>query len=321
MGIIKRVKSQFLHKFFKDNRLLENSLREGFHHKSPLKYAAAALYLAPVHKFLALEDLYRQRKFTVSKEYYTELHRLLHIARVKDFELVRIGDYCGYIMLDDFHAGDTAYSFGLGGDVSWDKDMASRGYDVFMYDHTIEKLPDSDPHFHYFKEGIADGRTQDDRLKTLEYFIERNHHKSVRNMILKMDVEGAEWGFLEMVTSDMLSQFKQITFELHGMTNGRTPFDTVLAMLEKLNKTHQLIHLHPCNWGLSYISWGNKNLFPTIEASYASRESYSFDENYDPVLPLSIDRPCSYEWPDVGLGRWNEPIEFGDMITSVMSIH
>ena len=46
----------------------------------------------------------------------------------------------GYILLDDFHEGSIAYSFGISTDVTWDKEMASRGYDVFMYDHTIDKL-------------------------------------------------------------------------------------------------------------------------------------------------------------------------------------
>ena len=67
---------------------------------------------------------------------------MLHIAKVGGFDLVRTGKHYdgGYIMLDDFHAGDIAYSFGICDDVSWDKDMASRGYDIFMYDHTIDMI-------------------------------------------------------------------------------------------------------------------------------------------------------------------------------------
>lgn len=51
-----------------------------------------------------------------SADYYKELQKLLHIAKVEGFDLVRTG--CkhdgGYIMLDDLHAGDTAYSLGIG---------------------------------------------------------------------------------------------------------------------------------------------------------------------------------------------------------------
>ena len=49
----------------------------------------------------------------------------------------------GYVMLDDFSSQkfDAAYSFGINDDVSWDEAMAALGMDIFMYDHTIEKLP------------------------------------------------------------------------------------------------------------------------------------------------------------------------------------
>ena len=185
----------------------------------------------------------------LSKGYYRELQDLLHIAKVEGIDLVRIGrEYDGgYIMLNDFHDGGIAYSFGISNDVSWDKDMASRGYDVFMYDHTIDELPEQNPHFHWSKLGIADGETHDDRLKTIDELIKQNHHEDKRNMILKMDVEGAEWGFLSQVDSETLSQFSQITLEFHNVINNR---DTkqVLEALRKLNITHQLIHVHANNY-------------------------------------------------------------------------
>jgi hypothetical protein len=59
----------------------------------------------------------------------------------------------GYVMLDSFNRQnvDAAYSFGIDNDVSWDLDMARRGIDVFMFDHTISKLPRDHTKFHFFK--------------------------------------------------------------------------------------------------------------------------------------------------------------------------
>lgn len=317
--MFKRLRRSLLKKFYGENPFLSNVLRKNFS-KSPLKYTALSLYLLPVRKMLRLNEYSKSRTFIVSKDYLEQFHSLLHIGKAEGFNLIRIGDYCGYIMLDDFHAGGVAYSFGIGDDVSWDRDMASRGYDVFMYDHTIDGLPEKNPRFHYFREGIGDGSGENEKLKTLEEYITRNGHEEQRDMILKMDVEGAEWGFLESVKPETLAQFRQITFELHGMLNGKFPFEQVLELLKKLNKTHQLIHLHPCNWGLSYFSWGNKNWFNTMEASYIRRDSYTISDDYAENLPLSIDRPDAYEWPDIGLGCWNDSIEYGDMITSTVNI-
>ena len=140
--------------------------------------------------------------FITSPEYYRELQDSLHIAKVEGLDLVRTGRK---------H------------DVSWDKDAASRGCEVFMYDHTIDTLPEENPHFHRAKLGIADGITRDSRLKTLDELIAINHHEDERSMILKMDVEGAEWGFLERVSSETLSQFSQMSFEFHNITSHPKP--------------------------------------------------------------------------------------------------
>lgn len=197
-------------------------------------------------------------EFITSANYYSELQDLLRIAKVEGFNLVRTGREHdgGYILLDDFCEGGIAYSFGISNDVSWDKDMASRGYDVFMYDHTINGLPEENARFHWFRQGIADGTTQDERLKTLNELIRNNHHEDKNNMILKMDVEGAEWGFLQNVSSDTLAQFSQMTFEFHNITKHDKP-ELVLEAFMKINRTHQLIHIHANNFA-GYIAFGDK---------------------------------------------------------------
>ena len=255
-------------------------------------------------------------EFLTSPEYYSELQDLLHISKVEGVELVRIG--CerdgGYIMLNDFHAGDTAYSFGISNDVSWDKDMASRGYDVFMYDHTIAGLPEENPRFHWQQLGISDGISSDHRLKTLDELIKNNRHEDKRSMILKMDVEGAEWGFLQQVSSEILSQFSQMAFEFHDMTNPENP-DAVLAAFRKINSTHKLIHIHANNYAEDYVSFMGKKYCPTLEMTYALRSKYSFMENYDVNLPLSIDNANTPSLPELELGRWNERVDIGKRIT------
>ncbi len=248
-------------------------------------------------------------------EYYRELHSLWHIGKVKSFELVRTGKHQdgGYIMLDDFHAGNIAYSFGICDDVSWDKDMASRGYDVFMYDHTIERLPEENPRFHWSKLGIADGHTQDDRLKTLDELLRANHHEDARNMLLKMDVEGAEWGFFEQVSSETLSRFSQMTFEFHDILSNTDP-ERVLSAFRKINKTHQLIHMHGNNNG-AYISFGDKVFCDSPELSYVLRDQYSIEQEYDVDLPLSIDEVNFPSLPEIKIGRWNGDADIGERLT------
>ena len=290
------------HKFLRGNKLLYHLVKRQQVLGHPFKAAFLTFYLGAVRNLIHLD---RTHRFILSPNYYSELHKLLHIAKVKDFELVRVGpaNDGGYIMLDDFHGSKIAYSFGICDDVRWDKDMTSRGYDVFMYDHTIENLPEENSRFHWQKLGIIDGKTQDERLKTLEYLLEQNHHENEKNMILKMDVEGAEWGFLQSVSSDVLKQFDQITFELHNLINPENP-ELLLEALRKINKTHQLIHLHGNNFS-DYINVGGKNFARAAEASYVLREKYNFSGNYDGELPLTIDNPDTDFLPEIISGLWN----------------
>jgi hypothetical protein len=58
-----------------------------------------------------------------------------------------------------------------------------------------------------------------------------------------MDIEGSEFDWLNSMSSDELSSFAQIVIEIHW------PFDVYRAsMLEKLNDTHYLVHLHGNNY-------------------------------------------------------------------------
>ena len=314
--MFKSVRRKLMDKIYGRNPLLSRTIRSGFK-AHPFRSIALALYLLPVRSLLTFpRGTTRKRTFTTSAEYYNSLQELLTISKAEDFELVRIGrDYDGgYIMLDDLPGG-IAYSFGISGDVSWDKDMASRGYDVFMYDHTIDGLPEENPRFHWSKLGIADGIVQDDRLRTLEELISRNGHEGKRDMILKMDVEGAEWGFFENVKTEILEQFSQITLEFHGM-NLPENVTRIPTALRKLNETHELIHLHGQNWGFYVINNG-KTYCNQVEATYVRRGKYKVTRDYDVDLPLDIDMQAITYLPDVSLGHWNRKAQFDSSSSTI----
>ena len=284
-----------------------------------VKATALMIYLLPVREALRKVKTTRRYKFITQSEYYHEIWKLLHISKAEGHELVRMGrnNDGGYIMLDDFSSDDKiAYSFGISRDVSWDKAMASRGYDVFMYDHTIDSLPEENSRFHWFKLGISDSSMNADRLKTLEYFIEQNHHQDKHDMILKMDVEGAEWGFIENVKTETLNRFSQILFEFHGMNDPKL-CDRIPNVLRKLNQTHQLIHLHAQNTGC-YVCTGGKTFCNQIEVSYVRRDRYVFIDDYDVNLPIDIDMPASWCADDAELGRWNDEYEDDKSISIIV---
>ena len=97
-----------------------------------------------------------------------------------------------YVLLDDFKDIKIAYSFGIANNTQFDKCLADKGIDVYMYDHTISGLPYQNPKFHWTKVGLAGKGKSTHKLKTLEELIIINNHSLENNMILKIDIEHSE---------------------------------------------------------------------------------------------------------------------------------
>lgn len=240
---------------------------------------------------------------SIDLEYFNNLKRILSIKKSEKYPLIRIGTPDkdgGYVMLDNFYDKGIAYSFGICDDINWDNDIADKGYDVFMYDHTVDKLPFERKEFHFFKKGISGISNINNNLNILEYYIEQNGHKNYNNMILKMDVEGYEWDFLNTANTDTLMQFNQIVIELHNLLQNN---QHKLHLLEKLNQTHQLVHLHGNN--CSVVLQIGKSIFPdTMEATYINKKVYNTIDT-EINLPSSLDKPNDPSREDIILGNWN----------------
>ena len=251
-----------------------------------------------------------------TEEYYREMKNLLKLKRIKNKSFVRVGRAeCdgGYIMVDDFErsknlGGGVAYSFGISEDVTWDSDMAKNNFEIYMYDPTIDGLPEQNPKFHFFKEGIAGEKNPEKSLDTLENFIKRNGHEKNSNMILKMDVEGAEWGFLDTVSEDILNRFDQIVFEFHDLIQHKTSeeMNRQIKLLEKLNKTHSAVHVHGNNNG-NLLQVEDVGCFPDVlEVSYVRSEFYELEDDENIFLPIPLDKPNHSALRDYNLGYWNK---------------
>ena len=238
------------------------------------------------------------------------LWSLLRPMRATGKPLVRKGQQCdgGYIMLDHGLNNAVGYSLGINQDVSWDFDMAALGCTLFQYDHTIDALPIEHSNFNWKKLGIAAVANVEEDMVTLEDELVANGHAENTNIILKMDIEDAEWDVLSAVSAKSLAQFSQIVMEIHKLCTSdyEHPTRDVNTMvkraeiLEKLNRTHQCIHVHANNYGTLGIVGGV--LLPDVmEITYVRRADHTF-ETSECAYPTSLDMPCRKEAPDFFLG-------------------
>jgi len=210
----------------------------------------------------------------------------------------------GYVMLDDFTGKqiDAAYSFGIGGNVSWDESMAERGIDVFMYDHSISGPPKQNERFHFCELGLT-GYHKGENLRTLAAIIEDNGHVGSTNLILKMDIEGCEWDVFDQSDPELLNQFYQIVLEFHGLSEsfGTDDHDKQVAILEKLNKSHQVVHVHANSAG--YIEFAGPLTLPNLlEVTYVRRSDFvdMFSANTR-SFPTELDSSTFPFLPDISL--------------------
>ena len=191
-----------------------------------------------------------------------------------DLPLIRIGGKGdgGYIMVDAFDAVDAAYSFGIGDNVAWDKQIAQRAIPVYMYDHTIDQLPEKHAHFHFFKTGIC-GRPQRPNMKDITTLIRENNHEG-KNLVMKMDIEGCEYAALHAMDAKELLQFSQLTVEAHHLEDllfdGERHF-FIRECLEKILEHMHCVHIHANNCG-PVFERNDVRIPTTLELSFIRKD-------------------------------------------------
>ena len=215
-------------------------------------------------------------------------------------ELTRIGGATdgGYVMAEPI-AASGAISIGVGSDVSWDQDIGSRGIPVAMFDHTVRRAPAHVPGGTFHRLGI--GPTQGMKVRPLEQIVSVAGFAGRDDLLLKMDVEGAEWLSLTEPTPSNLQQFTQIVLELHGIAGLKDPrsAEQILAAVEHLGKTHYPVHVHANNYD-ELVRFGNWWFPNAIEVSFIRKDLLT---NAEPatVLCTDLDAPCDPRVSEIDL--------------------
>ncbi|CAK0886058.1 unnamed protein product [Prorocentrum cordatum] len=170
-----------------------------------------------------------------------------------------IGDPCprdgGYVVWD---AGrrplcGLLLSYGVDTNVDFELELAEGGARVFLYDHTVPGPPRQHPNFTFVREALA-GRDVPGVAGTLA-----SHAAgagacaggATAEVMLKVDVEGAEFEAILATSPEVLGRFSQICMELHwlGRPSRGGSFQTKALALERLAERFVLLHAHGNSYG------------------------------------------------------------------------
>jgi hypothetical protein len=100
---------------------------------------------------------------------------------------------------------------------------------------------------------------------TLENQVRKNGDIG-RSLIIKMDIEGAEWDSLLAAPDELLAAIPQMAMEMHGYDDPK-----IVEVLRKLKRNFYLVNLHFNNWSCTpkaaplpawayQALWVNKNV-------------------------------------------------------------
>ena len=258
-----------------------------------------------ISSFCMNEYLIRQgtEKDNIIFDYYNQLHNILRCYRPIGAKYTRIGRHHdgGYVMLQPLSENKIAYSFGICDDVSWDLDIANEGYEIYQYDHTICELPENNQSFHWQKLGLTGGK-ETDELKNIETILINNNHIDCEGMLLKVDIEGCEWDFINSCDSGILAKFDQIVMEMHSLSDFYDR-ERKLSALRKLAKTHALVSVHGNNYRRVVYS-GNCVTPDVIEVTLVNRLKYELKEDEGIIFPSALDENNFTEEQDIIIGKW-----------------
>jgi hypothetical protein len=202
----------------------------------------------------------------------------------------------GYLMcanlVDDVQA---AYSYGIDKEDNWGCQVSRElGVPVHQYDCFTPHRPACDGGqviFHDECVGATSATIDGQPFDTISSQISRNGDAGT-DLLLKIDVEGAEWDALMATPDAVLDRIRQMPMEFHGVDERR-----FIEVVRRLKRTFYLVNLHFNNFGCQ----PDIAPFPAFafQALWVNKRVARLDEDGASPAPLSpLNAPDQPGQPD-----------------------
>jgi len=188
---------------------------------------------------------------TAKRTHPRELHELIRRLHPLDTgpELIRLGPEGdgGYLLPDDLDGIEYCFSPGVSTESGFELALAGRGLNVYLADFSVDGPAEPHPNFVFDKKFV--GALSDETFMTLDDWKDGKIPDCEEDLILQMDIEGAEFETLLAASSRILTQFRIMVIEFHYLQQlfNKPFFILASRVFQKLLQTHSVVHIHPNN--------------------------------------------------------------------------
>lgn len=199
------------------------------------------------------EETRRFRGFASFLSHPDGVRRAIEMLRpvVTEHPLIRVGGDAdgGYLVPDDLEGISACFSPGVSDSSDFEDDLVRRvPMPCFLADGSVNNPPLNNPLFNFDKIFIGTNKG-DNHISFADWVTSRVNLAEHNDMLLQMDIEGAEFDVIINTDADIWQNFRIILVELHFLDRifSRGFEDIYASLFAKLTKYHHVVHLHPNN--------------------------------------------------------------------------
>lgn len=214
--------------------------------------------------------------------------------------LIRIGGDGdgGYLIPDDLVGISACFSPGVSTIAYFEEDLAARGIKCFLADASVDGPPVVGPLFDFERKYL--GPTIGGDFITLQDWVDRKVPVA-GDMILQMDIEGAEYRVILSSNRETLRKFRILVIEFHNLASiyDRMGLDLVNLTFSRLLEDFEIVHIHPNN-RIRPVAYRDFVTPPLLEFTFLRKDRVT---RRQPVtkFPHPLDRKNVAKRPDLDL--------------------
>lgn len=209
----------------------------------------------------------------------------------------------GYLVPDCLEDISVCLSPGVDRTAEFERELGAMGIGSHLIDKTVDAPPDGFTPLSFTKKFLGPVTCATSDVISIEDWLAEVGESTRGDMILQMDIEGAEYATLLATPRSIRRQFRIIVLELHNLNalGNRAFLQVFRDFTDMLLQDHVVVHAHPNNVR-SPARLGEVVLHPYLELTLLRRDALREGAGklrHD--FPHPMDRPCVPGRPDAPL--------------------